>query len=175
MIFNNERITLFFIYKWISITKLLNVRVHKALINTLIFTFLQWDLFLQLNFYKKPPLLSFFLSFKILTLQEPPFHWVKYKFWTKAGHALGRIPVWGEAQVFRSLKRPVNDASIGSSYFILPLHPTTDPEPTSSCSALCWASSETLFNSSYSYHSELLKEFSEASSAVCAHTKHSNV
>lgn len=121
MIFNNERITLFFIYKWISITKLLNVRVHKALINTLIFTFLQWDLFLQLNFYKKPPLLSFFLSFKILTLQEPPFHWVKYKFWTKAGHALGRIPVWGEAQVFRSLKRPVNDASIRSSYFILPL------------------------------------------------------
>jgi len=39
MIGNNGRISPLFIYKEISITKLLNVRVQKALINKLILTF----------------------------------------------------------------------------------------------------------------------------------------
>lgn len=52
MIGNNGRISPLFIYKGISITKLLNVRVQKALINKLILTFYNRSHFLFIIFIR---------------------------------------------------------------------------------------------------------------------------
>lgn len=67
----------------------------------------------------------------------------------------------------------MKDASVRCLYLFLSFHFITDLELTLSHSAICWASYETLFNNSCSYHYKVLKEFNEASLAMCAHIKYS--
>lgn len=81
MIGNNGRISPLFIYKGISITKLLNVRVQKALINKLILTFYNRSHFLWIvsirNYFNN--LTVFFFSSENLTLHELPRTEIKMK------------------------------------------------------------------------------------------------